>query len=75
MLGEFRDEELQRSRLTGRACFRGRFGLGRVYQKTGKLQLAEYHFRRALAINPSNVVLYCCVGTVSDHSAMTLPVR
>lgn len=43
-----------------------RFGLGRVYQKMGKTRFAEYHFRRALEINPSNVVLYCCVGTVSS---------
>ena len=42
-----------------------RFGLGRVYQKMGKMRFAEYHFQRALEINPSNVVLYCCVGTVS----------
>lgn len=47
-------------------CFR--FGLGRVYQKMGKTRFAEYHFRRALEINPSNVVLYCCVGTVSIPS-------
>jgi anaphase-promoting complex subunit 3 len=38
-----------------------------VYQKTGRLKLAEYHFRRALSINPSNVVLYCCVGTVMER--------
>lgn len=49
-----------------------RFGLGRVYQKTGRLKLAEYHFRRALAINPSNIVLYCCVGTVSRVSPICL---
>lgn len=38
-----------------------------MYQKTGRLKLAEYHFRRALSINPSNVVLYCCVGTVMER--------
>ncbi|KAJ9094314.1 hypothetical protein QFC19_007999 [Naganishia cerealis] len=42
------------------------FGLGRVYQKMGKTRYAEYHFRRALEINPSNVVLYCCVGTIVE---------
>ncbi|KAJ9126244.1 hypothetical protein QFC24_001969 [Naganishia onofrii] len=42
------------------------FGLGKVYQKMGKTRYAEYHFRRALEINPSNVVLYCCVGTIVE---------
>lgn len=34
----------------------------------GKTRFAEYHFRRALEINPSNVVIYCCVGTVGRFS-------
>ncbi|GAA5822615.1 hypothetical protein JCM11251_004317 [Rhodosporidiobolus azoricus] len=42
------------------------FGLGNVYLKTGKYTLAEYHFRRALEINPGNVTLICCVGTVLE---------
>jgi hypothetical protein len=52
-----------------------RFGLGRVYQKMGKTRFAEYHFRRALEINPSNVVLYCCVGTVSACFAFPIILR
>jgi hypothetical protein len=42
----------------------GRFGLGNVYMKTGKLRLAEYHFQKAVAINPSNAMLVSCVGAV-----------
>lgn len=36
--------------------------------KTGKYTLADYHFRRALEINPSNATLVCCVGSVSISS-------
>ncbi|GAA6063052.1 hypothetical protein JCM10212_001115 [Sporobolomyces blumeae] len=44
------------------------FGLGNVYMKTGKHTLADYHFRRALDINPSNATLVCCVGSVLEKS-------
>ena len=33
--------------------------------KTGKLRLAEYHFRKAVDINPMNAMLISCVGAVS----------
>ncbi|GAA5880727.1 hypothetical protein JCM3774_005690 [Rhodotorula dairenensis] len=42
------------------------FGLGNVYLKTGKITLAEYHFRKALDLNPSNATLACCVGAVLE---------
>ncbi|CEQ43033.1 SPOSA6832_04921 [Sporobolomyces salmonicolor] len=42
------------------------FGFGNVYMKTGKYTLAEYHFRRALEINPTNATLACCVGSVLE---------
>ncbi|GAA5911646.1 anaphase promoting complex subunit CDC27 [Sporobolomyces salmoneus] len=44
------------------------FGLGNVYMKTGKYTLADFHFRRALEINPSNATLVCCVGSVLEKS-------
>ncbi|GAA5885393.1 hypothetical protein JCM16303_006032 [Sporobolomyces ruberrimus] len=44
------------------------FGLGNVYLKTGKHTLADYHFRRALEINPTNATLVCCVGSVLEKS-------
>lgn len=42
------------------------FGLGNVYLKTGKTTLAEYHFRKALQLNPSNATIACCVGAVLE---------
>ena len=44
---------------------RARFGLGSIYTKQEKFALAEYHFRRALEINPQSSVLYC-------HLSLTL---
>lgn len=32
--------------------------------QTGKYRLAEYHFRKAVDINPTNATLVCCVGSV-----------
>lgn len=32
--------------------------------QTGKYRLAEYHFRKAAEINPTNATLVCCVGSV-----------
>ena len=42
-----------------------RYGLGTVYLKQNKLRKAEYHFRKAVEISPSNAVLISCEGTVS----------
>ena len=36
-----------------------RYGLGMVYYKQEKYDLAEYHFRKAQSINPSSPVLQC----------------
>ncbi|GBG58701.1 hypothetical protein CBR_g102 [Chara braunii] len=38
------------------------YGLGTIYYRQEKYELAEYHFRRALAINHSSSVLYCYLG-------------
>ncbi|GAA5861650.1 hypothetical protein JCM8547_000694 [Rhodosporidiobolus lusitaniae] len=62
-LGFFR--EAVRRDMGGRS-YGAWFGLGNVYLKTGKYTLAEYHFRRAVEINPGNVTLICCVGTVLE---------
>lgn len=32
--------------------------------QTGKYRLAEYHFRKAVEINPTNATLVCCIGSV-----------
>ena len=45
--------------------FVGRYGIGMIYYKQEKFNLAEIHYRKALSINPSSSVLYCHVGVVS----------
>jgi anaphase-promoting complex subunit 3 len=42
------------------------YGLGTVYDKMGKLDFAEQHFRNAASINPTNAVLICCIGLVLE---------
>jgi tetratricopeptide (TPR) repeat protein len=39
-------------------------GLGHVYHQQEKYKLAEYHFKRALCINPVNTLLLCFLGNV-----------
>jgi Flp pilus assembly protein TadD len=43
---------------------RYRHGLGTIYQRENKLDLAEYHFVRASEINPTSVMI-SYVGHVS----------
>jgi anaphase-promoting complex subunit 3 len=42
------------------------YGLGKVYEKMGKYEMAEQHFRTAASINPTNAVLICCIGMVLE---------
>ncbi|KAI9795641.1 MAG: anaphase-promoting complex subunit cdc27 [Candelina submexicana] len=42
------------------------YGLGKVYEKMGKYEIAEKHFRTAATINPTNAVLVCCIGMVLE---------
>lgn len=42
-----------------------RYGLGTCYLRQSKIRLAEFHYRKAAAIHPSNAVLLGCVGMVS----------
>src|SRR6202000_2019694 len=42
------------------------YGLGKVYEKMGKWQIAELHYRTAARINPTNAVLICCIGMVLE---------
>lgn len=44
------------------------YGLGKVYTKIGKYQIAETHYRTAASINPSNAVLTCAIGTVVERN-------
>jgi hypothetical protein len=41
---------------------RRRFGMGHIYYRQEKYGMAEYHFRRALNINPRSSVLRCYLG-------------
>lgn len=47
--------------------YAGRFGLGNVYMHKGKYRMAEYHFRKASEINPTNATLLCCIGLVFER--------
>ena len=38
------------------------YGLGSIYFRQEKYELAEYHFRKALTINPASSVLHCYLG-------------
>ena len=40
------------------------YGLGAIYYRQEKFELAEYHFRRALSINGGSSVLHCYLGMV-----------
>lgn len=42
------------------------YGIGMVYINLGEYTKADYHFRKAVAINPINVILICCVGMVFE---------
>lgn len=42
-----------------------RYGLGMIYYKQEKFNLAEIHFKKALSINPQSSVLLCHIGVVS----------
>lgn len=44
-------------------CYR--YGIGAIYSKQERFQLAEIHFKRALSINQHNPVLMCHIGVVS----------
>jgi anaphase-promoting complex subunit 3 len=41
---------------------RSRYGLGIIYYRQEKFAMAEHYFKKALAINKYNSVLYCYIG-------------
>lgn len=43
------------------------YGMGVVYLKTSKVAYAGHHFRRAAEINPTNPVLWTCIGLVHEQ--------
>ena len=42
------------------------YGLGKVFERQGKYDFAEQHYRTAANINPTNAVLVCCIGVVLE---------
>lgn len=48
-----------------------RYGLGMIYYKQEKFNLAEIHFKKALSINPQSSVLLCHIGVVSPPLTQT----
>ena len=42
------------------------YGIGMIYINLGDFQKADYHFRKALSINPINIILICCMGMVLE---------
>ena len=45
--------------------YNGWYGLGQVYEKLGKYDIAEKHYKSAAQINSTNPVLVICIGYVS----------
>ncbi|KAF7304666.1 TPR-REGION domain-containing protein [Mycena kentingensis (nom. inval.)] len=43
------------------------YGLGTCYLRMSKVRLAEYHFRKAMQIHPTNAVLIGCVGMTVER--------
>ncbi|KAF8892565.1 hypothetical protein BD779DRAFT_1509674 [Infundibulicybe gibba] len=43
------------------------YGLGTCYLRMSKIRLAEYHYRKAVAIHPNNAVLLGCVGMAVER--------
>lgn len=58
-----------------RRGYAGWYGLGKCYERMGKWEDAERHYRIAASINPSNSLLAVCVGVVSDLRLYPLPIQ
>ncbi|KAF2843240.1 TPR-like protein [Patellaria atrata CBS 101060] len=46
--------------------YNGWYGLGRCYERLGKYDIAEKHYKSASQINPTNAVLVVCIGVVFE---------
>ncbi|KAF2201174.1 TPR-like protein [Delitschia confertaspora ATCC 74209] len=53
--------------------YNGWYGLGQVYEKLGKFDVAEQHYRAAAQINPTNALLAVKIGSVLDRMKKTQP--
>lgn len=50
-----------------------RYGLGTCYLRMNKVRMAEYHYRKAAEIHPTNAILIGCIGLVSRFSFLVSP--
>ncbi|KAF2004029.1 TPR-like protein [Amniculicola lignicola CBS 123094] len=53
--------------------YNGWYGLGQVYEKMGKYDVAEKHYRAAAQINPTNALLIVKIGSVLDRMKKPQP--
>ncbi|KAF2807103.1 TPR-like protein [Mytilinidion resinicola] len=51
--------------------YNGWYGLGQVFEKMGKYEIAEKHYRAASQINPTNALLAVRIGAVLDRLRKT----
>jgi anaphase-promoting complex subunit 3 len=49
--------------------YNGWYGLGSVYERMGKFDVAEKHYREAARINPNNAMILVRIGVVSAHGS------
>ena len=54
------------------SCDTFRYGLGTCYLRMNKVRMAEYHYRKAAEIHPTNAILIGCIGLVSQLSLFVL---
>ncbi|KAI8938483.1 hypothetical protein NX059_004375 [Plenodomus lindquistii] len=53
--------------------YNGWYGLGGVYERLGKYEVAEKHYRAAAQINPNNAMILVRIGLVLDRLKKTEP--
>lgn len=49
-----------------------RYGIGAIYQKQERYELAEMHYKRALRINHSSALIMCHIAVVSIINSYNL---
>ncbi|OAK94082.1 TPR-like protein [Phaeosphaeriaceae sp. SRC1lsM3a] len=53
--------------------YNGWYGLGSVYERMGKFDVAEKHYREAARINPNNAMILVRIGVMLDRLKKTEP--
>lgn len=55
-------ESFRQALLTNDRHYNAWYGLGSIYYRQERYELAEFHFRQALQLNPASSVLHCYLG-------------